>query len=370
MHLVAEGVAGVRAGDQLVTVRGGQTVTRRELLRVALGTGAVLAGGGMLAACAQPTAVLQGVAALPPPETTTVRIGAPFPCDPGLMLAGDFLSEEGFTEVRYVAANILERAWVVNRDADVALGHSEWIVASLDDGVPLVTLAGLHSGCYELWAGARIQSIGELRGKKIAVRRIDTSDVFYAFFATLLGYVGIDPVKDVQFIAAGTGPEMNNAFIEGRADAVLAGGSQGPTFRRLSKAPGHVLLATMTDKPWSQYLCCNLVANSDWARQNPIATKRVTRALLRATDRAAKDPARAAHDAVAAGGPGFDDESLVRETTDMCTYNWRELDPEETIRFFALRLADAKLITSTPQQLIARGTNLAYMRQLRMELTQ
>jgi NitT/TauT family transport system substrate-binding protein len=161
---------------------------------------------------------------------------------------------------------------------------------------------------------------------------------------------------------------MNTAFIEGRADAVLTGGQQGPRFRRLPKLPGHVILATMTAKPWSLYLCCSLMADRDWARQNPIATKRVTRAVLRATDAAAKDQPRAAHDVVASG-VGFADESIVRETMAMCTYNWRELDPEETLRFFALRLAEAKLITSTPQQLIAQGTDLAYMRQLRKELT-
>jgi NitT/TauT family transport system substrate-binding protein len=357
----------VRTVDQQVTVAGGQTVTRRELLRVGLGTGAVFAGGGLLAACAQPTAGVQGLATLPPPETTTVRIANPAACDPGLMLAGDYLREEGFTDVRYVATSFIERGWVLNHEADVAPGHPEMIVASLDAGVPFVMLAGLHSGCLEVWVGPGIQTIGQLRGRKIAVRRTDTSDEYYAFFATLLGYVGIDPLKDVEFIAAGTGAGMISAFIEGRADAVLAAATNGPLFRRLPKLPGQRILATMTDKPWSQYLCCTLMADRDWARQNPIATKRVTRAVLRATDAAAKDPARAAHDAAAALGVA--DESLVRETMAMCTYNWRELDPEETLRFFALRLADAKLITTTPQQLIAQGTDLAYMRQLRKELT-
>jgi NitT/TauT family transport system substrate-binding protein len=280
------------------------------------------------------------------------------------MLAGDYLREEGFTDVRYVNTPFFERGWLLNREADVSLGHPEFITASLDAGVPLVVLAGLHSGCLEVWAGPGIQNIGELRGKKIAVLRTDTSDQFYAFFATLLGYVGI--FKDVEFIAGGNRQEMINSFIEGRADAILT--ASGPAFRRLPKAPGHVILATTTDKPWSQYLCCTLVAHRDWARQNPIATKRVTRAVLRATDRAAKDPLRAAHDAVAAGGV-FADESITTETMAMCTYDWRDLDPEETLRFFALRLAEAKLITSSPQQLIAQGTDLAYMRQLRKELT-
>jgi NitT/TauT family transport system substrate-binding protein len=173
-------------------------------------------------------------------------------------------------------------------------------------------------------------------------------------------------LTDVEFITA-KGPDdyfgMVDAFKEGRADAVLAGGAEGPKLKRLAKVPGHVLLETMTEKPWSQYFCCNLVANRDWARQNPIATKRVTRALLRATDAAAKDQPGAAHDAVATGL--FDDESIVTETMAMCNYNWRDVDPEETFLWFALRLAEAKLITSTPQQILAQGTDFTYMRQLR-----
>ena len=352
----------------------GQIVTRRELLRLTLGTGALLAGGGLLAACGQQQGALGAPAALPPPETTTVRIVTPSACDPGLMLAGDYLREEGFTDVRYVDANFIDRKWLLEREADVALAHPEFITASLDAGVPLVMLAGLHSGCLQVWAAPGIRTISELRGKRIAVRRIDTSDQYYVFFAALLGYIGVDPLNDVQFIAFGSGAEMRKAFIEGRADALLVGSTSGPTFQRLPKAPGQVILATATDKPWSQYLCCTLVAHRDWARQNPIAAKRVTRAVLRATDRVARDHAAAAHDSVsaaaaAAAGGDFADESLVRETIDMSTYNWRELDPEETLRFFALRLAEAKLIKSTPQQLIAQGTDLAYRRQLRKELS-
>jgi len=39
----------------------------------------------------------------------------------------------------------------------------------------------------------------------------------------------------------------------------------------------------------------------------------------------------------------------------MVSYDWREFDPEETLRFFALKLGDVKLIKSTPQQIIAQG---------------
>jgi len=90
----------VRTVDQQVTVVGGQTVTRAPARRPR--HRALFAGGGLLEVCAQQPGGLGAAATLPPPETTTVRIVSPPACDPGLMLAGDYLREEGFTDVRYM----------------------------------------------------------------------------------------------------------------------------------------------------------------------------------------------------------------------------------------------------------------------------
>ena len=43
---------------------------------------------------------------------------------------------------------------------------------------------------------------------------------------------------------------------------------------------------------------------------------------------------------------------------------WREFDPEETVRFYALLLSDAKLIKKTPQEIISAATDLALGRGL------
>jgi NitT/TauT family transport system substrate-binding protein len=50
------------------------------------------------------------------------------------------------------------------------------------------------------------------------------------------------------------------------------------------------------------------------------------------------------------------------------SFDWREFDPEETLRFFALRLSDAKLVKKSPQQIIVEGTDFTYFRQLRKDL--
>jgi NitT/TauT family transport system substrate-binding protein len=47
---------------------------------------------------------------------------------------------------------------------------------------------------------------------------------------------------------------------------------------------------------------------------------------------------------------------------------WREYDPEDAPRFYALRLHEAGLIKSTPQKLIAQGTDWRFLAELKKEL--
>lgn len=349
-------------------------VTRRDLLRVSLGTGVALAGGGLLAACEQRPSVIASQA-LPPPETTTVRL-VTYACDAPLWLAKEFLLEEGFTDVQFVDWPGFTRDWVIKGAADFGPGHPEEVVAAVDAGVPIVALAGIHSGCQEFWAAPGITSIRDLRGKRIGVFAKSTVDQFFGFFATTLAYVGIDPLKDVNFFEVdGAYPELMKAFQDGRSDAFVAAAEGAAVLRRSPRVPSTKILDQSVDKPWSQYVCCMLVANRDWTRKNPIATKRVTRAVMRAADATVKDRPRAAREGVARrvqGLPGFStitDVEILSETIAMPSYDWRELDPEETMRFFALKLGDVKLVKSTPQQIITQGADVAYLRQLQKEMT-
>ena len=47
---------------------------------------------------------------------------------------------------------------------------------------------------------------------------------------------------------------------------------------------------------------------------------------------------------------------------------WREYDPEATIRFYALRLLEAGMIKSTPQKILAQGTDWRFLNELKKEL--
>jgi NitT/TauT family transport system substrate-binding protein len=48
--------------------------------------------------------------------------------------------------------------------------------------------------------------------------------------------------------------------------------------------------------------------------------------------------------------------------------NWRDHEPEDSVRFYALRLHDAGMTKSTPNQIIAEGTDWRFLNELKREL--
>jgi NitT/TauT family transport system substrate-binding protein len=110
-----------------------------------------------------------------------------------------------------------------------------------------------------------------------------------------------------------------------------------------------------------------LTSNQDFVRKNPIATRRVVRAILKATDLCVSDPARAARRLVDGGFAARYDYALEM-LKDVQYKKWREYDPEDTIRFYSLRLRDAGMIKATPNRIIAEGTDWRFLSELKREL--
>jgi NitT/TauT family transport system substrate-binding protein len=129
----------------------------------------------------------------------------------------------------------------------------------------------------------------------------------------------------------------------------------------------NILINTALDRPWSQYFCCMLVGNRDYVRNHPVATKRAMRAILKAADLCASQPALAARRLVDRGfTPRYD--YALQTLNDVPYDRWREYDPEDTIRFYGLRLHELRLIKPTPQKLIAENTDWRFFNELRREL--
>ena len=110
-----------------------------------------------------------------------------------------------------------------------------------------------------------------------------------------------------------------------------------------------------------------LFGNRDYVRNHPVATKRAIRAILKSVDLCASQPALAARRLVDRGfAPRYD--YALQTLNDVPYDRWREYDPEDTIRFYALRLHEAGLIKSSPNKIIAEATDWRFLDELKREL--
>ena len=180
----------------------------------------------------------------------------------------------------------------------------------------------------------------------------------------MVTYVGLDPDRDINWVTSSS-PKPKELFAEGKIDAFLGFPPEPQEMR--ARNIGHVVVNSALDRPWSQYFCCMLAGNTDFIRNHPVATKRVARAVLKAADYCAADPAAAAQRLVDSGLAKRYDYAL-QTLTDLPYDRWREYDPEDTMRFYALRLHEAGIIQSSPNQLIAEGTDWRFLDELKREL--
>jgi NitT/TauT family transport system substrate-binding protein len=230
-------------------------------------------------------------------------------------------------------------------------------------GQPVTALAGVHPGCYELFAREPIRTISDLKGRRVGIPEGFGSSG-HLLLAIMVAQVGLDPHTNIDWIATPTG-DLLEVFAEGRVDAFLAFPPEPQELR--ARKIGRVILNTTTDKPWSQYFCCMVLGNRRFINDHPGATKRVLRAILKANDICAAEPERAAQRLVDAGFTERYDYAL-QTLTELPYASWREFDPEDAMRFYALRLHEVDMIKSSPNAIIAEGTNWRFLNELKREL--
>jgi NitT/TauT family transport system substrate-binding protein len=226
-----------------------------------------------------------------------------------------------------------------------------------------VLLAGVHTGCYELFGNERVRALRDLKGKTVAVQFVGGGD--HVLVSSMLAYIGMNPQQDVNWIVGEDVRDAMGLFVDGKADAFLGFGQQPPELR--SQKVGHVIVNTGQDRPWSDYFCCMVAANRQFAQRHPIATKRFLRAILKAADICASEPQRAArYLADKLYEPRF---QIGLEVMKSLPYNrWREGNAEDTLRFHALRLHQVGMIKTNPSKLIAQSINWRFLNELKKEL--
>ena len=307
-------------------------------------------------------------AAEPPPETTTLRLRVWRPaCWAPIHVAEPLLREEGFTDVQYISApgpkyhKMLEQGTVDISPEFIAVG-----MYGIDKHKPpMKFLAGLHVGCYALVGSKRVNTVRDLKGKTVWAGSIENNGP-HLFLSAIVAYVGLDPRKDINYAWVSKDEAMKQ-FHEGKIDAFISF-PPGPQ-ALMDKGVGHLLVDTNVDKPWSQYFCCMITGQSDFVKNNPVATKRALRAILKANDIVARDPEfalRVLQDKKI--WKKKETKYILQALKEIPYGKWRNYKPEDTIRFYALRLREVGMIKTPPDEFIAKYTDWSHLNLLKGEM--
>jgi NitT/TauT family transport system substrate-binding protein len=297
-------------------------------------------------------------------EITSVRITKnPGICYAPQYVAEELLRDEGFTDIRYVDTPSAEMGTAIAQGkVDFGMNYALNFVVDIDAGASVTIIGGVMVGCTELFAREGINSVTDLKGKTLGVQA--SGSLPHMLVVLMAAQVGLDANKDIDWVI---GPKVRpkELFIDGKIDAFVGFPPEPQELR--ARGVGHVIVATAIDRPWSQYYCCMLGGNPEYVRKYPVATKRALRAVLKAADLCATDPAGAARRVVDRGfTPRYD---YALQTLSENAYDkWREYDPEDSMRFYALRLHDTGLIKTIPTKMIAENTDWRFFNELKHEL--
>ncbi|MCA1644516.1 MAG: ABC transporter substrate-binding protein [Chloroflexi bacterium] len=337
--------------------------SRRRFLKRAASLSVSTAGAVVLAGC-------QTVSSAPAVsgtglETTRLRlVRTASMCQAAQYVAEDLLHEAGFTDVAYVKKpnpTAIGPA-LASGEADINLHFAAPLLTQIGAGDPVVVLAGAHVGCFELFGTDRVQAIRDLKGKPVAVPALGSPP--HIFLASMLAQVGLDPASDVRW-ETHPPPEAMQLLDEGRIDGYLGFPTDPQELR--ARHIGHAVIDSIIDRPWSEYFCCMVAANSEFVKRHPVATRRALRAILSAVDLTAHDPQAAVRLLVDRGYTIQYDYTLAAVHA-IHTLNWRDYDAEDTLRFYGLRLYEAGMVKQDPKQLIARGADWQPLADVKREL--
>jgi NitT/TauT family transport system substrate-binding protein len=328
--------------------------SRRDFLAGLSAAGAVGAFG------ARPSFADEG-----PLETTTIRLSFNTTiCFAPMDVAETFLRAEGFTDVRYVRTpgGFSTPQIIARGEVDFGSSFGGTVIYHLDAGLPITAVSGLHAGCYELFAREPIHNVSDLKGRRVGIQTLTSSAHLY--LSIMAKHVGLDPKADIEWVVPPAGDAMQR-FIAGETDAFLGFPPEPQELRARGIAP--VILSTVMDRPWSQYLCCMIYGNRDWVRDHPIATKRFLRATFKAAEFCQAEPESAARRLVEGGFAEQYDYAL--QTIQELPYDlWHEYDSADSLRFYALRLHEAGMLRASPNALLAEGTDWRFVNELKREL--
>ncbi len=218
-------------------------------------------------------------------------------CEPPIFVA----YEKGFFKEEGLDVELVKSDWDSMRDG-LGLGRFQathhlvmYMMKPMEAGLDVKLTGGVHTGCLRLQAGKNtdITEAKQLKGKKIGVTHMGSPPFLFA--SRVLVAAGLDPKTDVQWVTF-PGDAMALALDQKRVDAVASAEPIGTMLIAQDKV--RKVSDQAIDAPYDDEYCCAVVVNGKFARENPAAAAKVTRALLKGAKWVHLNPVAAAKLAV------------------------------------------------------------------------
>src|SRR3954466_10430025 len=193
-------------------------------------------------------------------ETNKVRVGyIGLTCEAPIFTA----VEKGFFKEEGLGVSLVKCEWSNYKDV-LALGGYDithhlvmYFLKPVEQGLDVKFTGGIHRGCLRVHALANgnIQSVKDLRGKRIGVPGMGTPPFIFA--NRVLGANGIDASKEIKWLVFPAG-ELGLALDKGEVDAVANSEPIGSMLIAQGKVRN--VADQATDMPYSMEYCCAVLA--------------------------------------------------------------------------------------------------------------
>jgi NitT/TauT family transport system substrate-binding protein len=218
-------------------------------------------------------------------------------CEPAIFVA----YENGFFKEEGLDVELIKTDWSSMRDglADgrihATYSFIMYLIKPIEMGLDLKMTGGIHTGCLRIQAGKKtgIKKVEDLKGKRLGITHMGSPPFLFA--SRVLALNGIDPKNGVDWVTM-PGNTMSKALDSGQVDAVASAEPMGTLLFAQNKV--HDVCDQARDAPYHDEYCCVVVVNGAFARENPSAAAKVTRALLRGAKWVSVNPTAAARLAV------------------------------------------------------------------------
>jgi NitT/TauT family transport system substrate-binding protein len=214
-------------------------------------------------------------------------------CEPAIFAA----YENGFFKEEGLDVELVKTDWSAMREG-LATGRFHatysfimYLIKPIEMGVDVKLTAGIHTGCLRIQAGSKsdTKKVEELKGRKLGITHMGSPPFLFA--SRVLADKGLDPRHDVEWVTM-PADAMSKALDDGKVDAVASAEPIGTML--IAKNQAHSICDQANDAPYNDEYYCVVAVNGAFARDNPSAAAKVTRALLKGAKWVSVNPTAAA----------------------------------------------------------------------------